>query len=288
MRTMVERVVSVLDEVGVCQRGDYIYRSIRLNEKRKKRDLTVIDKNTGKPSIFSKALQGYGKTHRNKDGRVISRPIDPDYWKEPEDPVTRYNKGLEKKKKEREKNTYQKNIDYYTDKHNDKTKYRDIDTRRKETKPSRTTGERDDFSKERERQRKDMKRLHPNSSLKWSVNRWVIRKQQKEELLETLSSLQEISLRTGLIGGFLLKVKQYGNKVDQGVSKLKSLSSRLNTVKDDKERDKIQSEIVIIDSEVSHSLRKMILYVGLVSGSGGVGGDRTYKLLKKMEKQKQR
>ena len=76
--------------------------------------------------------------------------------------------------------------------------------------------------------------------------------------------------------------------MDKGVSKLKSLGSSLNTVKDDKERDKIQSEIVRIDSEVSHSLRKMIMYVGLVSGSGGVGGDRTYKLLKKMETQKRR
>ena len=73
--------------------------------------------------------------------------------------------------------------------------------------------------------------------------------------------------------------------MDQGVSKLKSLGSSLNTVKDDKERDKIQSEIVKTDSEVFHSLRKMIMYVGLVSGSGGVGGDRTYKLLKKLETQ---
>ncbi|MDP7101343.1 MAG: hypothetical protein QF503_09355, partial [Rhodospirillales bacterium] len=154
-----------------------------------------------------------------------------------------------------------------------------------DTKPSKTTGERDEYERDKERQRKEMKRLHPNSSLKWSKNRWVIRKQQKEEIMETLSSLQEISLRTGFIGGFLLKVKQYGNKVDQDVSKLKSLSSSLNTTKDDKERIKIQSEIVKTDSEVSHSLKKMIMYVGLVSGSGGLGGDRTYKLLKKLEKQ---
>jgi len=85
-----------------------------------------------------------------------------------------------------------------------------------------------------------------------------------------------------------MKVKQYGSEVDKGVNKLKSLSSSLNTVSDDKDRDKIQSEIVKTDSEVFQSLRKMIMYVGLVSGSGGVGGDRTYKLLKKMEKQKRR
>ena len=83
-----------------------------------------------------------------------------------------------------------------------------------------------------------------------------------------------------------MKVKQYGSEVDKGVNKLKSLSSALNTVSDDKDRDKIQSEIIKIDGDVFLSLRKMIMYVGLVSGSGGVGGDRTYKLLKKMEKRK--
>ena len=144
----------------------------------------------------------------------------------------------------------------------------------------------DDRRKEQER--RILKDKHPHSSLKWNGQRWTIRQEENEETTDTSPLLQEISLRTGSIGVFLLKVKQYGNKVDQGVSKLKSLSSRLNTVKDDKERDKIQSEIVMIDSEVSHSLRKMIMYVGLVSGSGGVGGDRTYKLLKKMEKQKRR
>ena len=269
----------------IYKEADTFYEKLKLNEKSKKRNLTVIDKNTGEPSFFSKALQGYGKTHRDKDGRVISRPINPDYWQEPEDPVTRYNKGLEKQKKEREKTTYQKNIDYDTDKHNDKVKYRGIDVRRKEPKPSKTTGERDEFEKKKERERKDKKELHPNTSLRWSNNRWMIRGQQKEEIEKQLKSIQEISLRTGFIGGFLLKVKQYGNKVDQGVSKLKSLGSSLNTVKDDKERDKIQSEIVNTDSEVFHSLRKMIMYVGLVSGSGGLGGDRTYKLLKKMETQ---
>ena len=58
----------------------------------------------------------------------------------------------------------------------------------------------------------------------------------------------------------------------------------MNTVSDDKERDKLHSEIVKTDGDVFQSLRKMIMYVGLVSGSGGLGGDRTYKLLKKMEK----
>ena len=158
----------------------------------------------------------------------------------------------------------------------------------RKTFPHTTTGETELLDKSKERQRKEVKDRHPNTPLKWDGHRWTTYQKRKEELEQQLQPLDEISLRTGLIGGFLMKVKQYGNKVDQGVSKLKSLSSSLNTVKDDKERDKIQSEIIKIDGDVFQSLRKMIMYVGLVSGSGGVGGDRTYKLLKKMEKQKRR
>ena len=158
----------------------------------------------------------------------------------------------------------------------------------RKTLPQTTTGEKEILDKSKEKQRKDVKDRHPNTPLKWDGNRWSTYLNKKEELEQQLQPLDEISLRTGLIGGFLMKVKQYGNKVDQGVSKLKSLSSSLNTVKDDKERDKIQSEIIKIDGDVFQSLRKMIMYVGLVSGSGGVGGDRTYNLLKKMEKHKRR
>ena len=158
----------------------------------------------------------------------------------------------------------------------------------RKTLPHTTTGEKELLDKSKETQRKEVKNRHPNTSLKWDGHRWTTYQKQKEQLEQQLQSIDEISLRTGLIGGFLMKVKQYGSEVDKGVNKLKSLSSSLNTVTDDKDRDKIQSEIVKTDSEVFQSLRKMIMYVGLVSGSGGVGGDRTYKLLKKMEKQKRR
>jgi hypothetical protein len=158
----------------------------------------------------------------------------------------------------------------------------------RKTLPQTTTGEKEILDKSKEKQRKDVKDRHPNTPLKWDGHRWTTYLNKKEELEQQLQPLDEISLRTGLIGGFLMKVKQYGNKVDQGVSKLKSLSSSLNTVKDDKQRDRIHSEIVKTDGEVFQSLRKMIMYVGLVSGSGGIGSDRSYKLLKKMEKQKRR
>ena len=270
----------------IYKEADTFYEKLKLNEKSKKRNLTVIDKNTGEPSFFSKALQGYGKTHRDKDGRVISRPINPDYWQEPEDPVTRYNKGLEKQKKEREKTTYQKNIDYDTDKHNDKVKYRGIDVRRKEPKPSKTTGERGDYEKEKEKQRKDVKQKHPSHSLKWSNHKWVLRQNQKEEIEKKLQHISEISIRTIGLGVSLAKVKQWANKCDRGIQKLRSLGSSLQRAKDETERNKIQGEITIVDAEVLQALRSMEMYSSLVTTAGTVGLERS--LLKKLNKRKRK
>jgi len=111
-----------------------------------------------------------------------------------------------------------------------------------------------------------------------------------EELDKESSSklLQEISLRTGAIAIYLAKVKQYANAVDGGVNKLKSLSSKLQHASDEKTRNRIQGEIVRVDAGVSSSLRKMVMYGSLVSASGGLGADRSYELLKKMEKRKRR
>ncbi len=270
----------------IYKEADTFYEKLKLNEKSKKRNLTVIDKNTGEPSFFSRALQGYGTTNRDKDGRVISRPINPDYWKEPEDPVTRYTKGLEKQKKKREKDTYQKNIDYDTDKHNDKVKYRGIDVRRKEPKPSKTTGERGDYEKEKEKQRKDVKQKHPSHSLKWSNHKWVLRQNQKEEIEKKLQHLSEISIRTIGLGVSLAKVKKWANKCDRGIQKLRSLGSSLQRAKDETERNKIQGEITIVDAEVLQALRSMEMYSSLVTTAGTVGLERS--LLKKLNQRKRK
>ena len=102
-------------------------------------------------------------------------------------------------------------------------------------------------------------------------------------------SLAEISLRTGAIAIYLAKVKQYANAVDGGVNKLKSLSVSLKNVPDEKERNRIQSEIVKVDADVLSSLRKMQMYSAWVSASGGLGAPReTAKLIKKMEKRRRR
>ena len=153
-----------------------------------------------------------------------------------------------------------------------------------------TTGEREVSTKSKEKQRKEVKDGLPNTSLKWDGHRWKIRTRQKEQIEKSysLGSIQEISLRTGAIAVYLAKVKQYANAVDRGVNKLKSLSSKLQNASDEKERNRIQGEIVRTDAEVLSSLRKMQMYGSLVSASGGLGADRTYKLLKSMEKQKRK
>ena len=101
--------------------------------------------------------------------------------------------------------------------------------------------------------------------------------------------LQEITLRTGAIAIYLAKVKQYANKVDSGVMKLKTLSNSLKSIATDEERNKLEGEIVRVDADVLMALRKMQMYSALVSASGGLGAPKeTAKLIKQMEKRKRR
>ena len=158
-------------------------------------------------------------------------------------------------------------------------------------RPAKTTGERDTYERSKEQQRKLAKTNNPHSSLRWDGYRWSVRAKQKEEIEQeySLSSIQEISLRTGAIAIYLTKVKQYANAVDKGVMKLKSLSSHLQNASDEKERNRIQGEIVRVDADVLSSLRRMEMYSALVSASGGLGAPKeTAKLIKKMEKRKRR
>ena len=106
-------------------------------------------------------------------------------------------------------------------------------------------------------------------------------------ILDEINQLNELSIRTGAITVYVMKVKQYANKVTSNVSKLKTLASRLDssTLQD---RNKIDSEIVRLSAENDENKRKMILYSTLVSAAGGLGNDRTYKLLKKQTTKRKR
>jgi len=108
-----------------------------------------------------------------------------------------------------------------------------------------------------------------------------------KKLVDEISQLNELSIRTGAIAVYVMKVKQYANKVTSNVSKLKTLASRLDssTLQD---RNKIDSEIVRLSAENDENKRKMILYSTLVSAAGGLGNDRTYKLLKKQTTKRKR
>ena len=100
--------------------------------------------------------------------------------------------------------------------------------------------------------------------------------------------MNEISIRTGAITVYLMKVKQYANKVTSNVSKLRSLASRLDSTTDDKDTNKISAEIVRLQADNDENKRKMIMYSTLVSAAGGLGADRTYKLLKKQTTKRKR
>ena len=153
-------------------------------------------------------------------------------------------------------------------------------------RPAKTTGERDTYERSKEQQRKLAKTSNPHSSLRWDGYRWTIR--EIEQALAEVQPLLEISLRTASIAGLLMMLKKYHGQVKQGVMKRKSLSTSLLNASDEKERNRIESEIEKITGEADDALANMISYVGYVSGAGGLGADRSYKLLKKMEKKKRR
>ena len=151
-----------------------------------------------------------------------------------------------------------------------------------------TSSEKDVGDRHKEHQRRELKQRYPNAPLKWNGNRWVVQSKEhqdrKEEIEERygLAPLTELSLRTVAIGGYLAKVKQYANKVDQGVSRMKSLASDLSRADTPEKKTKIESELWKTDADVVWNLRKMNIYSALVSASGGLGAPKeTVKLLTK-------
>ena len=112
---------------------------------------------------------------------------------------------------------------------------------------------------------------------------------RKEEIEERygLVPLYEISLRTVAIGGYLAKVKQYANKVDSFVARMKSLASELSRADTPEKKARIESELWKTDADVLSNMRKMNIFSALVSASGGLGAPReTVKLLKKIRGKK--
>jgi hypothetical protein len=88
------------------------------------------------------------------------------------------------------------------------------------------------------------------------------------------------------IGISLGKIKQYANKVDTGIQKIKSLGNTLKTAKNETDRNRIHGEISIADADVLSGLRSMEMYSSLLTASGLVGLEKT--LIKKMKTTKRR
>ena len=97
-----------------------------------------------------------------------------------------------------------------------------------------------------------------------------------------------ISLRTGVIAGFLAKTKQYANRIDNEVRNLKSDAASLRRSKTPEETNKHLANAIENIGNLFYLQRKMQMYDALTSASTGVGIDKSTKLLLKMEKQKSR
>ena len=166
--------------------------------------------------------------------------------------------------------------------------------------PAKTTGERETYTKSKERDRKEKKALSGNTPLRYDGHSWIPRKRdsdyykeklrnhtsRKEEVEAKLQHLSEISIRTLGIGISLAKVKQYANKVDTGIQKIKSLANTLKTAKNETERNRIHGEISIADADVLLSLRNMEMFSALLTTAGVVGLEKT--LIKKLKTTKRR
>jgi len=121
----------------------------------------------------------------------------------------------------------------------------------------------------------------------------LTRKHLEEEPDEEMDLLNEMTLdegflRLGLITGFLVKTKQYGSQIDREVSGLKSdVNSYVSNKNPDLEKKKL-GEVFKTIGNLHFLQRKMIMYSSLVSGSTGMGVDKSFKILQKMEKEKKR
>jgi hypothetical protein len=174
-----------------------------------------------------------------------------------------------------------------------KSRVKKLQPRRRPIRPSKTTGEGDEFDRHKEQQRKLSKTVHPTTPLKWdaATKRWNVRLADKEEIENKyqLNALHEISLRAGAISVYLAKVKQYANEVDKGVTKMRSLASQLTSASTPELEKKITGELWKTDAYVLQSLRKMDMYSALVSASGGLGAPKeTAKLIKKQSRTRKR
>ena len=106
---------------------------------------------------------------------------------------------------------------------------------------------------------------------------------EEQELLTEL-----LSLRTGAIALGLAKTKQYANRIDQKVSQLKGNANLIQKTTTPEDTNKELANALTTIADLFFLQRKMLMYDALTSAATGVGTDRSYKLLRKIEKEKRR
>ena len=112
---------------------------------------------------------------------------------------------------------------------------------------------------------------------------------EEPEDLEEQQLLNEIiSLRTGAIALGLTKSKQYANQIDGQVRNLKGDANQLKRSKTPEDANKVLADALGTIGNLFYLQRKMGMYDALTSAATGVGLDRAYKLLQKMDKEKKR
>ena len=121
------------------------------------------------------------------------------------------------------------------------------------------------------------------------IERTIQHLNEDPEDIEEQQLLNEIiSLRTGAIALGLSKIKQYASQIDGQVRNLKGDADKIKRTKTQEETNKVLGDALETIGNLFYLQRKMGMYDALTSAATGVGLDRAYKLLQKIEKEKKR
>ena len=125
--------------------------------------------------------------------------------------------------------------------------------------------------------------------LKWdSVRKTYVPKLRKEEFEDESLQLQEISIRTIGLATSMMGNRKYTNQAKQVSTKLKSLAGRMGSSKEDDERWNLLSKAMEYLAQYIEADSGIGRTQNYTTAVGSVGADRSYKLLKKLEKRKPR
>mgnify|MGYP000515895146 FL=1 len=106
--------------------------------------------------------------------------------------------------------------------------------------------------------------------------------------VDELDDLNEISIRTGAIGGFVLKSNQYGKIINQKVNVLKNTANNLSRSTTPEDDRKQISDAFSTIADLFNAEGKMLSYATWTAASAGVGADRTWKHLLKQKRNTKR